>query len=137
VFAGDDLTGKKIICGNISVGNKLGDEDVIRIYAWDFISFNSVITYTYRRLNDRFSEYVRNYDTNISKIIIYYQGNKKRPRNFINRVNLDISYFDAYNKEEKLISGEECIIEERLDMKTSLFLFKDGLIQKEKSKNKI
>ena len=116
VFAGDDLTGKKIICGFFD-----HDTQIVKVNAWDFISDDRVLFYP------KMWEY--NYEAGPTSIFIYYD-NKNAIRNKISRKNLEVTHthYTADSEQQILYKSEQCKISEVKDTNDSISLFKEVIL---------
>ena len=116
VVAGDDLTGKKIICGFFD-----DDSQIVKMNAWDFISDDRVLFYP------KMWEY--NYEAGPTSIFIYYD-NKNAIRNKISRKNLEVTHthYTAGSEQQILYKSEECKISEVKDTAEGISLFKEDIL---------
>ena len=122
-FAGDNLTGKKIICGFFD-----DDSQIVKVNAWDFISDDRVLFYP------KMWEY--NYEAGPTSIFIYYD-NKNTIRNKISRKNLEVTYthYTAGSEQQILYKSEECKISEVKDTEEGISSFKEDILIQLKKDN--
>ena len=103
VVAGDDLSGKSIVCGIIVEDSELIKREIrYYVFGYDFLKNNIVKLYDHNGVftNDPGSTLDFTYKTNL--VSIFIEGSP----GYIDRKTID----HISDKGEKIISGEDCII---------------------------